>query len=90
MEDPSNSDHDVDHFGHSGLSTPVREHLGKQLRSTYHALEAKPAYLGDEAVPAQFDGFIRRLEEHDRRHVEAVHDKAVAAVETALKDIPRE
>lgn len=68
------------------LERPIQEHLGKQLRSTYNVLTEKPAFLGDPAVPSQFDGLIQKLEARDRQRTEAIHDRAVAAVEGALQE----
>ena len=66
----------------SGLPSPVREHLGQQLRTTYHALADKPAFLGDPAVPLEFEQHLQRLEIRER-----VHEQGVKAVEAALGDL---
>ena len=69
----------------SALDEPVREHLGKQLRSTYHVMTEKPSFLGDPAIPPQFDSLIHKLEKRDRERADAIHGRAVAAVEGALE-----
>jgi hypothetical protein len=33
----------------------VQEHLARQLRATYLEMQDKPAYLGDPALPPEFD-----------------------------------
>ena len=62
------------------LDRPVQEHLGQQLRTTYHALADKPAFLGDPALPTEFDPHIQRLEARER-----VHARGIEAVRTALE-----
>lgn len=69
----------------SALDEPVREHLGKQLRSTYHVMTEKPSFLGDPAIPPQFDTLIHKLEKRDRERADEIHERAVAAVEGALE-----
>ena len=61
------------------LSRPIQEHLGRQLRSVYNESAAKPAFLGDSALPAQFERLIRRIETSER-----VHEVGVEAVRRAL------
>lgn len=74
----------------SSLEPAVQEHLGKQLRSTYHVMTEKPTFLGDPVIPPQFDGLIQKLEARDRERTEAIHDRAVAAVEEALGAKPKD
>ena len=72
----------------SGLARPLQEHLAQKLRSAYHELADKPAFLGDPAVPAEFEYHLQRLEAVEKvRHEEKVHNRAVEAVKTALEDI---
>jgi hypothetical protein len=72
----------------SGLPRPLQEHLAQKLRSAYHELAEKPAFLGDPAVPAEFEYHLQRLEAVEKvRHEEKVHNQAVEAVKTALEDI---
>ncbi len=72
----------------SGLPGPLREHIGQQLRTTYHALEEKPAFLGETTVPPHLDDHIRRLEVSvKRREQEKVHDRGIEAVKSALGDL---
>ena len=69
----------------SGSSTflprSVQEHLGQQLRSAYNELQEKPAYLGDPALPVQFDEPLYRLSLRER-----VRQKGIAAVRSALQE----
>jgi hypothetical protein len=72
----------------SSLSRPLQEHLARELRSTYHATEEKPAFLGDPAIPVEFEYQLQRLEAVEKvRHTEKVHNQAVEAVKTALEEI---
>lgn len=64
------------------LARPIQEHLAQQLRTTYHAMAEKPAFLGDPVVPPQFDQHIQRLEIREK-----AHDKGIQAVKAALRDL---
>lgn len=70
-----------DDFG-SGMARPIQEHLAQQLRTTYHEMADKPAFLGDPVVPPQFDQHIQRLEIREK-----AHDRGIQAVKAALRDI---
>lgn len=50
----------------AALSSEVREHLGQKLRATLRQTSDKPAFLGDESMPPEFEGAIRRLQGQDR------------------------
>jgi hypothetical protein len=69
-----------DHDGPDALPRPIQEHIGRQLRSAYNADAQRPAYLGDPAVPPQFERLIRRIELGEK-----VHELGVAAVADALR-----
>jgi len=71
------------------LPRPIQEHLGQQLRTTYNAEESeKPAYLGDTALPLEFELQLQRLEASERRRLrEMAHDLGTQAVEQALRDL---
>jgi hypothetical protein len=70
------------------LPRPLQEHLARELRSTYHATEDKPAFLGDPAIPVEFEHQLQRLETVEKvRHTEKVQNKAIEAVKSALEDI---
>jgi len=72
----------------SGLPRPLQEHLAQKLRSAYHELAEKPAFLGDPAVPVEFEYHLQRLEAVEKvRHEEKVHNQAVEAVKAALENI---
>ncbi|HYF56563.1 MAG TPA: hypothetical protein VEA41_20080 [Salinarimonas sp.] len=64
------------------LDAAARERLGRELRTALDADEAKPAFLGDPALPPDFDEPVRRL--HRARKA---HETGVAAVERALSGI---
>lgn len=68
------------------LPKPVQEHLGRELRTTYHTEEAKPAFLGDTGVPPEFEPYIERIQAQERRQ-ERAHQRGVEAVRAALQDL---
>jgi hypothetical protein len=79
---------DQRHEPSSRLPRPLQEHLAQKLRSAYQELGDKPAFLGDPAIPVEFEHHLQRLEAAEKaRHVEKVHNQAVEAVKTALEDI---
>ena len=72
----------------SSLSRPLQEHLAQKLRSAYHELAAKPAFLGDPAIPVEFDYHLQRLEAVEKaRHSEKVRNQGIEAVKSALEGI---
>jgi hypothetical protein len=66
----------------SPLPRPLQEHLGQQLRTTYHELAPKPAFLGDPAIPPEFEHHLQRLETREK-----IHNQGVEAVKAALEDL---
>ncbi|KAA2244207.1 hypothetical protein [Salinarimonas soli] len=64
------------------IEKPVQERLGRELRVAYGTIEAKPAFLGDPALPPQFDEPVRRL-----HRAQKAHATGVAAVERALSGL---
>ena len=74
--------------GASPLPAPVQEHLARQLRATYQVMAAKPAYLGDPALPLEFERHIERLASRERAEIrEKVHNLGIEAVEAALEEV---
>jgi hypothetical protein len=70
------------------LGRSLQEHLAQQLRTTYHVMTDKPTFLGDAAVPPQFEEHLRRLEAKDReRHHDKVRQRGIEAVENALQNL---
>ncbi|WP_187144492.1 hypothetical protein [Microvirga massiliensis] len=72
----------------AALPRPVQEHLARQLRAAYHERQEKPAFLGDAALPREFDDYLYRLwsseTAHRRRRAGAC---GLAAVQAALKGV---
>ena len=64
----------------AALSRPLQEHLARELRAEYQLVADKPAFLGDPALPVEFEIQLNRL---DRR--ERVHERGVEAVKAALE-----
>lgn len=62
-----------------GLPEPVREHLGQELRAAFNRTAPKPAYLGDPALPPEFEHQLLRLDA-----TLDVREKGVEAVAKAL------
>ena len=78
--------------GEAALPGPVREHLGRALRSTYADTIAKPQYLGDPALPDAFTEPVRRLEGRLKAHeegTEAVKDALEAILAPPPGEAPR-
>ena len=61
------------------LDDQIQHHLGDELRAAYNALSPKPAYLGDRALPAEFEHQLLRMEA-----TLEVREKGVEAVREAL------
>jgi hypothetical protein len=85
MPDEDRRDADATQEGEAGamqepLPKTIQEHLGRQLRSTYNAEADRPAFLGDPAIPPQFERLIRRIEIGEK-----VHEFGVEAVRQALQ-----
>jgi hypothetical protein len=78
MSDETSGDDDgAAHRG--GLTKPVQEHLGHELRSVYNQMADKPRYLGDPALPPELEHQLVRLETSLE-----VSENAMAAVKEAL------
>ena len=72
----------------SSLPRTLQEHLAQKLRSAYHELAEKPAFLGDPAIPVEFEYHLARLEAVEKvRHTEKVRNQGLEAVKSALEDI---
>lgn len=76
----------------AALPRPVQEHLGLQLRTSYNeVMEEKPAYLGDPALPLEFELQLQRLDANERRKFrEQAHERGIEAVAQALNLDPDE
>jgi hypothetical protein len=72
----------------SSLPRTLQEHLAQKLRSAYHELSDKPAFLGDPTLPVEFEYHLARLEAVEReRLIERVRTQGLEAVKAALEDI---
>ncbi|MGO4524294.1 hypothetical protein AB4097_05445 [Microvirga sp. 2MCAF35] len=72
--------HNVPPLPHS-----VQEHLGRMLRADYYELADKPRYLGDPALPLEFDPYLYRLEQKERAlRIMRVREQGTRAVAEAL------
>jgi hypothetical protein len=55
------------------------------LRADYYERSEKPRYLGDPALPLEFDPYLYRLEQKDRAaRIKQIHEQGTQAVADAL------
>jgi hypothetical protein len=72
--------HNVPPLPHS-----VQEHLGRMMRADYYERADKPRYLGDPALPLEFDPYLYRLEQKERAlRIMRVREQGAQAVAEAL------
>jgi len=48
------------------LPVNIQDHLGQLLRAEYYERGDKPRYLGDPALPLEFDPYLQRLDQKER------------------------
>jgi hypothetical protein len=48
------------------LPADVQDHLGQLLRAEYYERSDKPRFLGDPALPHEFDPYLQRLDQNER------------------------
>jgi hypothetical protein len=67
------------------LPREVRERLGRELRLALQETEPAPAYLGDPALPADFEDLVHRFAlSVRRREAERARSLGLAAIEAAI------
>ncbi|MBL0404539.1 hypothetical protein JKG68_11230 [Microvirga aerilata] len=72
------------------LPRSVQEHLGQTLRADYYERGDKPRYLGDPALPLEFDPYLYRLEQKERAlRIVRIRENGAKAVADALSDLIR-
>ena len=72
------------------LPHSVQEHLGQELRAEYFQRGEKPQYLGDPALPLEFDSYLYRLEQVERAaRLARIREHGALAVADALADLIR-
>lgn len=70
------------------LPRSVQEHLGQKLRAEYYEHGDRPKYLGDSALPLEFDPYLYRLEQKERAsRLMRVREHGARAVADALSDL---
>jgi hypothetical protein len=70
------------------LPRSVQEHLGQKLRADYYERGDKPKYLGDPALPIEFDPYLYRLEQKERAsRIMRIREHGATAVAAALSDL---
>jgi hypothetical protein len=48
------------------LPANIQNHLGQMLRAEYYEHGDKPRFLGDPALPLEFDPYLQRLDQKER------------------------
>lgn len=48
------------------LPASIQDHLGRMLRAEYYERGDKPRFLGDPAIPLEFDPYLQRLDQKER------------------------
>ncbi len=72
------------------LPRSVQEHLGRELRADYYERSDRPRYLGDTALPLEFDPYLYRLEQKERAsRITRIREHGASAVADALSDLIR-
>ncbi|MET0428626.1 MAG: hypothetical protein ABW026_09010 [Microvirga sp.] len=67
------------------LPAAILEHLGRKLRATYHETSERPKFVGDPALPLEFDPLLYRLYQKERTfRLERAETTGLAAVAVAL------
>ena len=70
------------------LPHAVQEHLGQMLRADYYERTEKPRYLGDTALPLEFDPYLYRLEQKERAlRLMRAREQGTRAVAEALSGL---
>lgn len=65
----------------------VQEHLGRKLRAQLHEVGDKPQYLGDPAIPREFDPLIEKIVQRERAHTsDRAQQAGYQAVAAALQE----
>jgi hypothetical protein len=86
---PSQASHATSRIGSNAPSLPsdVRNHLGQILRAEYYERGDKPRFLGDAALPLEFDPYLDRIEQQERS-LRALHirEEGTRAIAAALLD----
>jgi hypothetical protein len=67
------------------LPIDIQDHLGQMLRAEYYERGDKPRFLGDPALPLEFDPYLQRLDQRERAlRSSMIGDKGRHAVAAAL------
>jgi hypothetical protein len=54
------------------LPPAILDHLEQKLRAAYYERSDKPKYLGNSALPLEFDPYLYRLEHRTERRIQEV------------------
>jgi hypothetical protein len=67
------------------LPASIQNHLGQMLRAEYYERGDKPRFLGDPAIPLEFDPYLQRLDQKERTlRASMVGEQGRKAVAAAL------
>jgi len=82
-----NADRSAPRYRSNAPSLPVsiQDHLGRMLRAEYYERGDKPRFLGDSALPLEFDPYLQRLDQRERElRASMIGEKGRHAVAAAL------
>lgn len=67
------------------LPANIQDHLGQMLRAEYYERGDKPRFLGDPALPLEFDPYLQRLDQKERAlRASMIGEQGKQAVAAAL------
>ncbi len=70
------------------LPANIQDHLGRLLRAEYYERGDKPRFLGDPALPLEFDPYLQRLDQKERvLRASRIGEQGRQAVAAALQGI---
>jgi hypothetical protein len=70
------------------LPANIQDYLGQMLRAEYYERGDKPRFLGDPALPLEFDFYLQRLDQKERDlRSSMIGEKGKHAVAAALLEI---
>ena len=80
-----------DEGANAALPRDIQEQIGRRLRTELRQDDAKPSYLGETALPPQFEPLVRKLEASERgqrQGYEAVKAALLRKASTREQDGP--
>ena len=87
----SKADTSVSRYRSNTPSLPanIQDHLGQLLRAEYYERGDKPRFLGDPALPLEFDPYLQHLDQKERDlRASMIRKHGRQAVAAALLGLP--